>query len=225
MNKSILSSFTLALSVMMIIGGLVTMADPEFGTTVGMSAAGLAIGVALAVATWRLRVAVKKEDEAAAKIRKEKEDLYRQQVREEARLAREEEERRKKAERDRWAYETFPVAGVTFKNEDGSDRQKILREIALNDGGTTQVSFNEKEELGEDSGIEVVTEYGTVGFIRHRDKARMRKFFDRQTQTAYLSVERFESDDGQKIYRADVRIVMCRDDPEQAWYFDELSES
>lgn len=225
MNKSILSSVTLALAVMTLFAGLGMIGEPEFGAPVWAGILTLIAAVGLGIATWRLRVEVKKEDEAAAKIRKEKEDLYLRQVREEARLAREEEERRKKAERDRWAYETFPVAGVTFKNEDGSDRQKILREIALNDGGRTQVSFNEKEELGEDSGIEVLTEYGTVGFIRHRDKARMRKFFDRQTQTAYLSVERFESDDGQKIYRADVRIVMCRDDPEQAWYFDELPES
>jgi hypothetical protein len=40
-----------------------------------------------------------------------------------------------------------------------------------------------------------------------------------------LAVERFENDDGEKIYRADIVIGMDREDPEQQWYFDELPES
>lgn len=118
----------------------------------------------------------------------------------------------------------FPVAGVTFQNADGTDRQKLLREIALNNDGVTDVFFREDDSLGEESGIEVLTEYGCVGFVRRSDKAQVRRFFDRMTHNRYLSVERFENDEGQKIYRADVCITMDRDDPDQRWYFDDLPE-
>ena len=69
-----------------------------------------------------------------------------------------------------------------------------------------------------------MTEFGCVGFIRRSDKAKVRKFFGRQTQSVYLSVELFESDDGEKIYRADVQITMKRGEPDQQWYFDDLPE-
>ena len=134
-------------------------------------------------------------------------------------------EARRQEDKRRFKRLRFPVAGVTFKNDDGTDRQKILREIALNDDGVAEVSFRENDELGEDSGIEVMTEYGCVGFVRRSDKAEIRRFFDRMAHSQHLGVELFENDDGQKIYRADVCITMDRDDPEQAWYFDELSES
>lgn len=211
MNKSILSSFTLALSVMMIIGGLVTMADPEFGTTVGMSAAGLAIGVVLAVATWRLRVAVKKEDEAAAKIRKEKEDLYLRQVREEARQAREEEERRRKAvvvrasSRVYAGGDGFAVAGVTFRNEDGSSRQEILREIcAGKKRGQCDVVL-EPYEYKELPAIRIVTPHGCVGNVRQTDVEDVTDAMA-EPYEAYIEVNSFIGDDGKKIYRADLYV-------------------
>ena len=173
--------------------------------------------VIFGVVTWRLRVAVRKEraaGEAAAR-----------QAAEDARRAREEAEARRKAEQAKFRYERFPVAGVTFKNEDGTDRQKILREIAMNNDGSTEVEFREDTALGDESAIEVLTEYGCVGFIRRSDKAKIRRFFDRKVRSSYLWVELFENEEGQKIYRADVNVVMHRDDPEQAWYFDDLQES
>ena len=118
----------------------------------------------------------------------------------------------------------FPVAGVTFQNEDKTDRQKILREIVLNNDGIAEVSFSENEKLGDDSGIEVITEYGCVGFVRRSDKAKIRRFFDKTTHSVFLSAERFENDEGQKIYRADVCINIDRDDPDQRWYFNDLPE-
>ena len=101
-------------------------------------------------------------------------------------------------------------------------RQKILREIAMNNDGSTEVEFREDTALGDESAIEVLTEYGCVGFIRRSDKAKIRRFFDRKVRSSYLWVELFENEEGQKIYRADVNFVMHRDDPEQAWYFDDL---
>ena len=220
MNNSKTSSWTLAFSVIFILGGLAQINAREIGVPVYSGIGTLAIGLAFAVLTWRLRVKVKAE-QAAAEARR----LAEQRRAEADRIAREEREAKLKAERDRFRYEHFPVAGVTFKNEDGTDRQKILREIALNNDGFGAVGFEENEDLGEDSGISVMTEFGCVGFIRRSDKAKVRRFFGRQTQAIYLAVELFESDDGQKIYRADVQITMKRGDPDQQWYFDDLPES
>ena len=220
MNNSKTSSWTLAFSVIFILGGLAQINAREIGVPVYSGIGTLAIGLAFAVLTWRLRVKVKAE-QAAAEARR----LAEQRRAEADRIAREKREAKLKEERDRFRYENFPVAGVTFKNEDGTDRQKILREIALNNDGFAAVSFEENEDLGEDSGISVMTEFGCVGFIRRSDKAKVRRFFGRQTQAIYLAVELFESDDGQKIYRADVKITMKRGDPDQQWYFDDLPES
>ena len=221
MNKSVLSSVTLAFTVILILGGCATMYDPDFGTTVGQSAAALGLGLVLAFVTWRLRVDVKKEQQAKAlQAQKEHEELM-----EKARIEREKQEEERRRQRELFRYERYAVAGVTFKNDDGTDRQRILREIYLNSDAHCGVWFEEDEELGEESGIRVLTEFGCVGFVRRSDKAKIRRFFGRAMQTAYLAVELFENDDGQKIYRADIQIVMKRDDPDQQWYFDELQKS
>lgn len=218
MNKSKLSSVMLVLFVLSALGSVA--AFMEYAEPTPLAYALFIWPVIFGVITWRLRVAVRREQAAAAEQKRRE-----QQRREEAdRIAREEREAKRKAEQDRFRYETFPVAGVTFKNEDGTDRQKILREIALNNDGFAAVTFEENDDLGDDSGISVVTEFGCVGFIRRGDKARIRRFFDRQTQAIYLAVERFEDDEGQKIYRADVQITMKRGDPDQQWYFDDLPE-
>lgn len=221
MNKNKLSSWTLVGFVIFLLAGLAQISEPQFGGSILTIVGSLAIAAVLGVMTWKLRVAVNAEQAAAAEQRRQEE----QRKNEEARRLWEEREARIKAERDRFRYVSFPVAGVTFQNEDKTDRQKILREIALNDDGVTAVSFQEEDDLGEESAIRVMTEYGCVGFIRRSDKAKIRRFFDRQTQRICLAVERFEADDGQKIYRADVNITMCRDDPDQQWYFDDLPES
>ena len=180
--------------------------------------------VVFAFLAYSMRKKAKAEEEAFAdaarrKLEAMEEARKKEAQAKEARLAEEQ------ARRNRFRHESFPVAGVTFKNEDKTDRQQILREIALNDDGSCAVAFEEDEEKGEDSAIRVMTEYGCVGHVRHNDKAKIRRFFDRKVNTMVLAVERFENDDGEKIYRADIVIGMDREDPEQQWYFDELSES
>ena len=220
MKKDRLSSLVLVLFVLSLFGS--TSAFMQYAEPTPLAYVFFVVPVVLGVLLVKLRRDVRRDREAAARAAQEE-----KQAREEAeRRARELEEARRKADRDRFRHEYFAVAGVTFKNEDGSDRQKILREIALNEDGICEVWFQEDEDQGEDSGIRVLTEMGCVGFVRRSDKKKIRRFFDRKTQSACLSVERFEADDGQKIYRADIVITMCRDDPDQAWYFaDDLPES
>ena len=183
--------------------------------------AGLTV-VFAALTVWLRSKAKKEEADYAARQRAAAEERQHQQ--EEMRRQDEAREAKVREIRDRFRFERFAVAGVTFKNDDGTDRQKILREIALNEGGSCSVWFDENEELGEESGISVLTESGQVGNIRRSDKKKIRRFFDHKVNTISLSVERFESDEGEKIYRADVVIGMDKNDPEQQWYFDDLPE-
>lgn len=220
MNKDKLSSWTLVASAILIIGSMVAINDPEFSPNIWSAIGAFILGLAFAFITWRLRVAVRKENEAAA------EAVRRQQAEqaENAKRAREEQEERRKKERERFKVERFAVAGVTFKNNDGTDRQKILREILLNEDGFTNYEFSENEE-DENPAIQVMTDIGCVGFIRKSDKEKVRKFYDRKVYSSWLSVELFESLEGEKIYRADVYMRMDREDPEEQWYFDELQKS
>ena len=208
MKKDRLSSLVLVLFVLSLFGS--TSAFMQYAEPTPLAYVFFVVPVVLGVLLVKLRRDVRRDREVAARAAQEE-----KQAREEAeRRARELEEARRKADRDRFRHEYFAVAGVTFKNEDGSDRQKIC-----------EVWFKEDEDQGEDSGIRVLTEMGCVGFVRRSDKKKIRRFFDRKTQSACLSVERFEADDGQKIYRADIVIAMDRDDPDQAWYFNDLPES
>lgn len=162
MNKDRLSSVTLVLFVLAAfgsIGDFLQYAEPS----------PLAYLIFLwplffGVITVLLRRSVRRDREAEA------EELRRQEQ------AARDAEAALKAEQEKFRYERFAVAGVTFKNADGTDRQKILREIALNNNGIASVAFNENDGLGEESGIEVVTEFGCVGFIRRSDKAKVRRF-------------------------------------------------
>lgn len=218
MNNSKTSSWTLAFSVIFILGGLAQINAREIGVPVYSGIGTLAIGLAFAVLTWRLRVKVKAE-QAASEARR----LAEQRRAEADRIAR---EKAVKAFQERYVHEAFPVAGVTFQNEDKIDRQKILLEISFNEKAETSAWLEEeKPELGEDSGIMVMTDYGCVGYIRRSDKPRARRFEGKTICTSYLSVEQFTNDEGRSIYRADIVFVIDRKSPNQQWYFDDLPES
>jgi len=221
MNNSKMSSWTLAFSVIFILGGLAQINARDLGVSIYGGIGTLVIGLAFAVLTWRLRVTVKAE-QAAADARRRAE----QQRRAEAdRIAREKREAAVKAFQERYVHETFPVAGVTFQNDDKTDRQKILLEISFNEKAETSAWLEEeKPELGEDSGIMVMTDYGCVGYIRRSDKPRARRFEGKTICTSYLSVEQFTNDEGRSIYRADIVFVIDRKSPNQQWYFDDLPE-
>lgn len=217
----------LALTILFGIGFVANLTSPVYEDFVRWPISATLTAVLAALTVWMRSNAKKAEAEDARKkleameaARKKEAEAEAARKAEEARRAEEE-----RARRDRFRHEKFAVAGVTFKNEDKTDRQQILREIALNADGSCAVAFEEDEEKGEDSAIRVMTEYGCVGHVRHNDKAKIRRFFDRKVNTTVLAVDRFENDDGEKIYRADIVIGMDREDPDQQWYFDELPES
>ena len=172
------------------------------------------LAVILAVLAFWLRSSARKAEteEAARKLEAQQAEKKK----------REELEATVRAFRERYPQFRFAVAGVTFKNDDKTDRQQILREIVLNEQGSCDVWFEEDDE--EDSGIRVLTDCGCVGYIRRSDKKDVRRFLSNTVTSSTLEAELFETDEGDKLYRADVVFVLDRESPLQKWYFDELSE-
>lgn len=108
---------------------------------------------------------------------------------------------------DSYDCQYFPVAGVTFKNDDGTPRQKILREICDGDEeGWARAELEAYTFEGEPA-ILVLAGDGCIGNIRRTDVAKVRPFLDRADAEVSVSIERFEDEDeSRKIYRADVEI-------------------
>lgn len=61
MNKNTLSSITLVIAVFLIVGGLIEINAPAFEPNLWKAIGTFCLGIVFAVVTWRLRVAVKKE--------------------------------------------------------------------------------------------------------------------------------------------------------------------
>lgn len=203
MDKRKLSTVTLVLFVLSLMGAWTSFSQYAEPTILTYSF--FAVPLIFGVITVCLRSAAKKEAAAAgAAVRRE----------------REEREAKIKAFRERYVHIRFPVAGVTFKNDNGTERQKILLEISFNDKTETDFWLEEEDpSLGDDSGIRVMTDYGCVGYIRRSEKSEARRFTGQTICTKYLSVEQFINDEGKAIYRADAVFVIDRESPKQQWYF------
>ena len=159
MNKKKLSTLTLVLCILGFLGAFSSFSQYSEPSVLAYSF--FIVPTLFGVVTWRLRASAKKEAEAAeAAVRRD----------------REEREAKVQAFRERYDHIRFPVAGVTFKNDDGTDRQKILQEMSFNEPSDNDVWFEEDEDQGEGSGIRVLTDYGCVGYIRRSDKEKARRF-------------------------------------------------
>lgn len=101
----------------------------------------------------------------------------------------------------------FPVAGVMFKNEDGSSRQNILKKVAKSENYSDSTAYLEKYFYDEAPAIRVSTEYGCVGNIRKSDVQTVLSLIEDSNYIARIDVEDFEDEDGKTIYRADVTIT------------------
>lgn len=102
----------------------------------------------------------------------------------------------------------FPVAGVTFDNDDGTSRQEILQEICEGelDGIDENCWLNPYLYNGE-MALGVMTSFGCVGNIRHNDVDTVLERIKTSKTGARLQAELFETDDGREIYRADVAFA------------------
>lgn len=125
---------------------------------------------------------------------------------------REDENRRQEVWEAEHGTLTTKLAGVTFDNDDGTSRQRVLKG-AMADEGSGAVSLELVEKNGADA---ILVEYDGlgVGFIPRERVADVAKVLKRIT-AASLDVSRFvpEDEDGETrslggvIYRADLILV------------------
>lgn len=110
------------------------------------------------------------------------------------------------------------VAGVTFDNEDGSSRQRILKAaMAEEASGTVDLELNE-DEKGVVT-IAVFYDGEQIGYIPKNRIADVDPIMDRIT-SGNLTVERFRPEDDEDddrgdrdyIYRADLTIIYTKDE-------------
>ena len=98
------------------------------------------------------------------------------------------------------------VAGVTFKNDDGSSRQGILKHIAESSDYSDQTAYLERYEFEGEDAISVSTAEGIVGNIRRTDVKKVLPILE-GGYIARIYPESFEDENDQLVYRADVRIT------------------
>ena len=98
---------------------------------------------------------------------------------------------------------TFAVAGVTFKNDDGSSRQEILRDLCEGPlEGEADCWFEPFLYKGE-MALRVKVGSDCVGNVRRSDVQTVLDCLKTSPDGAHLQAEIFENDEGEEIYRAD----------------------
>lgn len=96
------------------------------------------------------------------------------------------------------------VAGVTFDNEDGTERQDILRQFVEN-GSSDVITLVKSSYKGNDA-VDVMCGDYCVGKIPKDVIPTVVSVIDR-VSSVIMDVNTFENDDGEEIYRADLTIV------------------
>ena len=124
------------------------------------------------------------------------------------------------AKNARSVWKKFAVAGVTFDNEDGTNRQKILKQnCEFGEFGVVECVLQEYQYEGEPA-IAVWTQKGRVGNIRRSDVAEVLGLIRAHDFLKMLSIETFINEEDKTIYRADVSFSFDPQNPKDRWYFD-----
>lgn len=127
-----------------------------------------------------------------------------------------------RAEREEWARQhgviTFAVAGVTFDNDDGTSRQRLLKDIRAR-GGDADLELEEWEYKGKPA-CRVLVDGEQIGNVPRHKVEEVLSVLDR-LEEASIDVGTFRPEEeededgnvrrrGELIYRADVRLVYSR---------------
>ena len=100
----------------------------------------------------------------------------------------------------------YAVAGVTFRNDDGTSRQKILRELCDGeDFVSVPVELEPFDYKGEPA-IRVLSPDGCVGNIHREDVAEVLELLNGSPKDIYMDINSFENENGKTIFRGDVHI-------------------
>lgn len=109
--------------------------------------------------------------------------------------------------RERIGWLTFPVAGVTFSNDDGSSRQAVLREAYNAQAAEDDFEVNlERYDYNGELAIRVLIDDRCVGNVPRSHIDDVAEIMDRSDVD--ISIEHFipEDGDGSRIYRADITL-------------------
>lgn len=165
---------------------------------------------------------------AAKKQASEKETARRMKEEQEKKLQelqkkREEEKAQRDAQRKAWddlhGRIVVPVSGVTFDNEDGTSRQKILKDLKVS-GGDAYLNLEEYEYKGSPA-IRITVNDMCIGNVPKSRVAEVSSIMDR-LENGRVDIEKFtpedEDDDGHRrgsstIYRADLVLVYSKTTP------------
>lgn len=206
MNKSKLSSVMLVLFVLSAFGAVSTFM--EYAEPTPLAYALFIWPVIFGVITWRLRVAVRREQAPASERKHQDQQTgavndYATPQKSSGAVVR--------ATSSVVTGRTFSVAGVTFNNDDGSSRQEILRDLF--DGpleGETDCWFEPFLYQGE-MALRVKIGDKCVGNVRKSDVQTVIDCIKSSETGATLQTDFFENDDGEEVFRAD-------------YWFDDLPE-
>lgn len=129
-----------------------------------------------------------------------------------------EEESRRAAERaaQRSEYEErhgkieTTVAGVTFDNEDGTSRQRILKKFLRENGsGAGEEATLQQYEYNGKPAVYVLLQGQIIGNVPKTHTAEVIRIIDR-VEFASVHVRRFRSDEGEQICNAELTIEYAR---------------
>lgn len=135
---------------------------------------------------------------------------YRSYFTEKAKVEKQKREEEELAEKRKRYAEThmrveFAVAGVTFKNDDGTSRQSILKRMSKEDFVVT--SLGEFEYEGSPA-VAVLLDDERIGSVPGKSLPDVLPLFTEGKKLSSITsdIEDFEDEDGKKIYRCDVTL-------------------
>lgn len=102
------------------------------------------------------------------------------------------------------------VAGVTFDNEDGTSRQRILKKFLRENGydAGEEATLQQYEYNGKPA-VYVLLDGQIIGNVPKTHTAEVIRIIDR-VEFAAVHVRRFRSDEGKQIYNADLIIEYAK---------------
>lgn len=200
---------------------LISAANPNIGIDYVISLIIGGVGAILTIAgvvLWRkdrrvIAEAARQAAEQARMKRMAEESMQREHARQAA-AAQAAEERAAASRRAEWdkTYGRFVtnIAGVTFDNDDGTSRQKNLRELKAR-GGEGEVTLQEYYYKGHKA-VHVLIDGKCIGNIPKDRVQEALDIMDKEITAARLDIETFKPDDEdddrpKTIYRADLIMV------------------
>lgn len=96
----------------------------------------------------------------------------------------------------------YGIAGVTFKNDDGTSRQKLIKN--MNDGDSVVI---EKYNFNGDIAIKIINKKGEqIGNLKEKDIKNLLEIYDKIYKTEIFNIRSFIGEKGKEIYAADLVV-------------------